>query len=70
MSQIGYGLGDPLGFYGATPVTRPASASQGAVTMQATSTTTQLRVDVNKVAVLANIMRANLVTLGLIKGGA
>lgn len=68
MSQIGYGLSDPLGFYGATPVTRPTSASQAAVVVSATSTTTQLRVDLNKVAVLANIVRANLVSLGLIKG--
>lgn len=57
--QLGYG-GEEL----------PASASQAAVTVSATSTTTQLRVDLNKVNVLCTALRAALVSRGVIKGSA
>jgi hypothetical protein len=69
-ATMGQSATELISFYGATPVAQLAGTSQGAVTMSATSTTTQLRTDVNKVATLANKIRANLVTLGLIKGAA
>lgn len=47
-----------------------ASASQAAVTMAATSTTTALRTDLNEVAVLANALRSALVAAKIIKGAA
>ncbi len=78
-STIG-GLGSPftmgaaatslLSFYGATPIVRPASASQAAVTTSATATTTVLRAQLTATAVLANALRTALINLGLIKGAA
>ena len=59
-----------VGFYGATPIVRPSSASQGAVTTSATATTTVLRAQLTATAVLANALRSALVNLGLIKGAA
>jgi hypothetical protein len=74
------GLGSPItvgtaaaslvAFYGATPVDRPASASQAAVTTSATATTTVLRAQLTATAVLANALRSALVEVGLIKGAA
>ena len=70
----GVGLGKTItskvGFYGATPVIRQASASQAAVTATTTTTatTTALQTDLDAVRVLANQLRAELVTLGLIPG--
>jgi len=60
------------GFYGTTPAVQPASTSQAAVTtaQTATATTTALSTDVTKLITLTNQLRANLVTLGLIKGSA
>lgn len=49
---------EKLGFFGATPATKPASASQVEATDYATTLT------------LANSLRAALVSLGLIKGSA
>ncbi len=54
--------------YGGTE--RIATASQAAAVMSATSTTTQLRVDLNKVNVLATALRAALVAANVIKGAA
>lgn len=70
MSQVGYGLQDPLGFYGATPVARPSSASQAAVVVSATATTTVLRTQLTATAVLANSLRTALLNTGIIKGAA
>lgn len=70
MSQIGYGAQDTTGFYGATPITRPASASQAAVVVSATATTTVLRAQLTATAVLANALRSALVNLNLVKGAA
>lgn len=85
------------GFFGATPATQPASASQAVVTVSAvtavgtaaavtgaahygfaTSTqadaivarVNQLVTDVGGLGTLLDELRANLVTLGLIKGSA
>lgn len=59
-------------FFGSTPVVQPASASQAAVsgTVTTTVTTTALATDVAAVIVLANQLRSELATLGLIKGSA
>lgn len=59
-----------LGFYGTTPIVRPASASQAAVTSSTTATTTVLRAQLTATMVLANALRSALVNLGLIKGAA
>lgn len=63
---------DKLGFYGTTAATQPASASQAAVTtsVTTTATTTALATDVAALIVLANQLRSELVTLGLLKGSA
>lgn len=53
---IGVTTADPLGFFGATPVVQPTSASQAVAT------------DAASVIVLANAIRLALVNLGLIKG--
>ncbi len=65
---LGYDSSEKVAFYGSTPVTRPSSASQASASMQTTATTTALRTDLDAVAVLANQLRAELVTLGMIKG--
>lgn len=63
---------DKLGFYGTTAVVQPSSASQAAVgaTTTTTATTTALQTDLDALRVLANQLRSELVTLGLIKGSA
>lgn len=63
---------DKIAFYGTTTVTQPASASQAAVTgtVTTTATTTALATDVAALVVLANQLRSELVTLGLISGAA
>lgn len=68
--QLGGFAGSYLGFYGTTPIVRPSSASQAAVTSSATATTTVLRAQLTATMVLANALRAALVNLGLIKGAA
>lgn len=60
-ARLGQSQTDKIGFYGATPVVTPASAGQSAITAGATL--------VGAVALLIEV-RAALVTLGLIKGGA
>lgn len=49
---------DKIGFYGVTPVVQPADAGQAVATDPAST------------MALANVMRAALVSLGLIKGSA
>ena len=72
----GVGLGktatSKVGFYGTTPVVQPASASQAAVTATTTTTatTTALQTDLDAVRVLANQIRSEMVTLGLMTGAA
>lgn len=65
---------DTIGFYGATPSTQPTSSNEAAVAATASvsisatqwgfSTSTQA----NAVITLVNQLRADLVTLGIIKG--
>lgn len=62
--------GEKGAFFGATPVVRPTSSSQAAVTatVTTTATTTELAVDLAASIVLLNQIRSELVTLGLITG--
>lgn len=76
------GTADKVGFYGATPVVRPSGAGQAAVATTAittveTYTTTVWAASINSLiervdalTTLANQLRADNVTLGLIKGSA
>ena len=63
-----------VGFYGATPVVRPTSASQAAaistaaVSVSATQWGFTTSTQANSIITLVNQMRADLVTLGLIAG--
>ena len=87
LSPDGYVVGqsatDLVGFYGATPVVQPTSASQAAITNSAggtASATTGLQALTSSynstlisnsfatVVVLVNKLRADLVALGIIKG--
>ena len=73
---------DKVGFYGATPVVRPAAAAQSAVATTAittveTYTTTVWAASINSLiervsalTTLGNQIRSDQVTLGLIKGAA
>jgi hypothetical protein len=73
---------DKVGFYGATPVVRPAATAQSAVATAAittveTYTTTVWAASINSLiervsalTTLANQIRSDQVTLGLIKGSA
>lgn len=63
---------EKISFYGVTTVVQPSSASQAAVTgtVTTTATTTALATDVAALIVLANQLRSELVTLGLLKGSA
>jgi hypothetical protein len=70
LDSLGTTTNSTVGFYGTTPRTRPASASQAAVVTSATATTTVLRAQLTATAVLANALRAALVNVGLIKGAA
>lgn len=60
-TTIGNSSADTLGFYGATAIARPASASQTAITVGATTTA-------HKTLTIA--LRKALKDLGLIKGAA
>ena len=59
--MLGAAVTDTVGFYGATKVVQPASASQTAITAGATTTA-------HKTLTIA--LRAALIDLGLIKGAA
>jgi len=64
-----------VGFFGATPGAQPASASQAAVaTTAATNLSSQFgyttSTQANAIVTLVNQLRADLVTLGIIKGSA
>lgn len=65
---------DKIGFYGATPVVQPSGSSQAAVSTTAATTTTPwgftTSTQANAIVTLVNKMRADLVTLGLIKGSS
>lgn len=61
-----------VGFFAATPVVQPTSASQAAVTTEAATTGAATygltSAQMNGVVRLLNQIRSDLVTLGLIKG--
>lgn len=61
---------DKLGFWGTTPVVQPTSADQALVTtsVTTTATTTNLAATMVNVITLLNRLRADGVTVGLIKG--
>lgn len=81
---VGQSITDLIAFYGKTPVAQLSSASQAAATavgttvfseaktgmwaFQSSTAAAALITKVNAAIVLANKLRADLVTLGLIKG--
>jgi hypothetical protein len=81
---LGNAITDKISFYGVTPVAQLSSASQAVAVAQGTTTFSEaktgmwafasstaaaaMRTNLNKVVVLANQLRAELVELGLIKG--
>lgn len=70
---IGDSATDTIGFYGATPTARIAAATQAQVstpTISATPTKAELDAAFLATNTLLNKLRADLVTLGLIKGSA
>lgn len=71
-TKLGTAATQKLGFWNATPVVQPSSASQAVVTptVTATPTTAAIATDLAAVIVLANQIRAELVEIGAIKGSA
>jgi len=71
-TQVGASALDLVGFYGATPVVQPTSANEAAVTTTAATTTSpwgfSTSTQANAIVTLVNQLRADLVSLGLIKG--
>lgn len=69
---IGSTTADTLAFFGTTAVSQPTSASEAAVTTTTATTTTPFGfstvTQANAIVTLVNQLRADLVTLGLIKG--
>lgn len=68
-TKIGTGVTQKLGFWNATPVVQPSSANQ-AVAVAASGGDSPTEAEFNAVVTLVNQLRADLVTLGLIKGSA
>lgn len=70
--QLGPSATSPVGFYGVTPVVQPTTSFEAAaISTTATSTTPwgfATSTQANAVVTLVNQLRADLVTLGLIKG--
>ncbi len=60
-TRLGQSTADLIGFYGATVIAQPAATAQSAITAGATTTSCNA---------LVIELRAALVSLGLIKGGA
>lgn len=82
---LGQSATDLIGFYGATPVARPAAAAQaaltdssggtasattGIVTLTGTYNSTILANAIATLAAQGNALRAALVSVGIIKGSA
>lgn len=72
-AQFGKAATEKLGFYGATPVVQPTSASQAAVATTLSVSTAGIfgfttSTQANAIVTLVNQLRADFVTLGLIKG--
>lgn len=72
--KIGTAITEKLGFFAATPIAQPASASQAAVVTTAPTNSTPYGFSTSAQALaivtLVNELRAELVLLGLIKGAA
>ncbi len=72
--QIGSTITTTLGFYGTTPAAQPTSSNEAAVntspavSVSATQWGFTTSTQANALVTLVNQMRADLVTLGLIKG--
>jgi parallel beta-helix repeat protein len=56
---------EKIGFWGTTPISKPASANQAAVSVSGVAAT-----DIAALTTLVNQLRQDLVSIGLIKGGA
>ena len=82
-TRLGQSSTDLVGFWGASPVDRPASANQFAITSTTLTTITDIVTTasitgavnaivarVNSISVFAYQIRADLVEAGLIKGAA
>lgn len=75
-SKIGTAVSQKIGFWNATPVIQQASAAQGAVTPSTdltggdTVSAAGVLAAVQAVETLVNRLRADLVTVGIIKGAA
>jgi hypothetical protein len=70
---LGYDDEEKISFYGETPVVQPADGNQEAIgdlKSTTTATTSTLLSDCTTIKTLVNQLRSDLVTLGLIKGGA
>lgn len=70
---IGSSASSKIGFYGATPVARPASADQAAAPAGGTGATAgayDTAANRDKLIALVNEMRSCLVNAGLMKGSA
>lgn len=72
-AQVGQCADDKLGFFGVAPVVQPSSANQAAVDTTAATSSSPFgfsEAQANAIVALVNELRANLVSLGLIKGSA
>lgn len=70
-TKLGTSVSQKLSFWGTTPVVQPASASQAAVTGTAGGTYTSTEQTlISDLKTLVNQLRADLVTVGIIKGSA
>lgn len=72
-AKVGLTSGELIGFWGVTPVVQPTSASQAAVTTEAAQTIAGSNfgftsAQANGIITLLNRIRADLVTVGIIKG--
>lgn len=71
---VGQSTSSKVGFYGATPIAQRSGASQAAVTTAAATSTTPFgyatSTQADAIVTLVNEIRATLVALGLMKGGA
>ena len=72
-AKVGKTSAELIGFWGVTPVVQPTSASQAAVTTEVAQTISgsnfgYTSAQANGIITLLNRLRADLVTVGIIKG--
>ena len=72
-AKVGTTSAELLGFWGATPIVQPSSASQAAVTTEAAQTISgsnfgYTSAQANGIITLLNRLRTDLVNVGIIKG--